>query len=171
MAEALVKTRLVSYLEAHPEGVDAGELAREALGFRGAHGAIAEKVVSAAIDYDARFLRLSSGNWVLQAKGNGVRLDAATFLCLGCVRSQEGGDDVALASRRVQATSDRGHFPEAVIGINPESHRALGEFASFAEGAIPVAFRLPRYQTTLNRLGRQILGRPLIQNGICLFRL
>ncbi|MFT5365752.1 MAG: hypothetical protein ACI8V2_000693 [Candidatus Latescibacterota bacterium] len=170
MAETVAKTRLVSFLEAHPEGVEAEVLAREALDLRGAQGAIAEKVVSTAIDDDGRFVRLASGKWVLKAKGKAVGLDAAMFVCLGCVPSEEGGDHVALAGRRVQMRADDALFAPVVAGIDGDGYEALSSFAHFAEGAMPVAFRLPRYRSALNRLGRMVLGRSFLQDGICLFR-
>lgn len=171
VAEAVVKTRLVSFLEAHPEGVDADVLAREALGLVGAQGAVAEKVVSAAIDDDVRFARLASGKWTLKTKRKAVGLDTALFVSLGCVPSQEGGDDVSLAGRRVQVRGEEALFAPVVISVDNQGYDALMSFAHFAEGAIPVAFRLPRYRSALNRLGRMVLGRSFLQDGICLFRL
>ncbi|MBT3604612.1 MAG: GIY-YIG nuclease family protein [Candidatus Latescibacteria bacterium] len=171
MAEAVVKTRLVAFLEAHPEGVDPDVLAREALGIVGAKGAIAEKVVSAAIDDDARFARLASGKWALKTKRKAVDFDTALFVSLGCVPSQEGGDEVALAGRRVLVRGEEALFAPIVVGVDSDGYDALMSFAQFAEGAIPVAFRLPRYRSALNRLGRMVLGRSFLQEGICLFRL
>ena len=171
MADTLVKARLVSFLEAHPKGVTADVLASEALGFKGAQGAIAEKVVSAAIDKDGRFVRLGSGKWVLKAQNKAIGLNAALFVCLGCVASSEGGDAVALAGRRVQMSGDETLFPPGVVKVDGEGYETLLSFTHFAEGAVPVAFRLPRYRSAVNRLGRMILGRSFLEDGICLFRL
>lgn len=171
MAETLVKARLVSFLEAHPNGVPADVLASEALGFKGAQGAIAEKVVSAAIDKDGRFVRLGSGKWVLKTQNKAIGLDAALFVCLGCVARADGGDAVFLAGRRVQMNGDETLFPPVVVRVDGEGYETLSSFTHFAEGAVPVAFRLPRYRSAVNRLGRMILGRAFLQDGVCLFRL
>ena len=171
MAETLVKARLVSFLEAHPDGVSADVLAREALGLKGAQGAIAEKVVSAAIDKDGRFVRVGAGKWVLKAQNKTMGLNAALFVCLGCVVGADGNDAVALAGRRVQMDGDEALFPPVVVQVDGEGYETLASFTHFAEGAVPVAFRLPRYRSVVNRLGRMILGRSFLQEGICLFRL
>ena len=172
MAEAVVKTRLVSFLEAHPNGVEAEVLAREAMGFQGMiNGPIAEKVVSAAIEGDGRFVRLASGKWILNTQKKSVGLGAALFVCVGCVSSQDGSDDVALAGRKVQLGGDSTLFAPVVVNVTDEGYEALSSFAHFADGALPVAFRLPRYRSALNRLGRMVLGRTFLQDGICLFRM
>lgn len=172
LAEAVVKTRMVSFLEAHPNGVEAAVLAREAMGFQSTiNAAIAEKVVSAAIEDDGRFVRLASGKWTLKTKSKSVGLEAALFVCMGCVPSQEGSNDVALAGRRVQMGGDTTLFTPVVVNVTDEGYEALSSFAQFAEGALPVAFRLPRYRSALNRLGRMVLGRTFLQDGICLFRM
>jgi DNA polymerase III epsilon subunit-like protein len=171
LAKTGVKARLVSFLEAHPNGVAADVLAREALGIKGAQGAIAEKVVSAAIDNDGQFVRLGSGKWVLKAQNKAIGLQAALFVCLGCVHSTEGGDAVALAGRRIQMNGDEALFPPVVVRVDGEGYEILSSFTHFSEGAVPVAFRLPRYRSAVNRLGRMILGRSFLQEGICLFRL
>lgn len=171
MAEAFVKAQLVSFLEARPEGVEASELAQEALGLRGAQGAIAEKVVLAAIDDDGRFVRLASGKWVLKAKGKAVELESAMFVCLGCTQSQDGQDDLALAGFRVQVHGAGTSFGPVVVRVDDDGYEALSSFAHFVEGALPVAFRLPRYRSVVNRLGRMVLGKSFLKDGICLFRL
>lgn len=171
MADALVKSRLITYLEEHPNGVASEVLARDVMGFKGAVAALADTVVAAAVEDDGRFVKLASGNWVLKGKNKAVGLDAALFLCLGCVSSQDGNDEVAVAGRRVQARGDESLFPLVVVRVDGEGYEALSSFAQFAEGAVPVAFRLPRYRSAINRLGRMVLGRSFLQTGICLFRL
>lgn len=171
MSDAVIKTKFVEFLEAHPEGATADVLAQEVMGLQGAQGAIAQKVVSTALEGDARFARLASGMWTFKARGKKVGLDATLFVCLGCVSRQDGGDGIWLAGRRMQLQGDVAPFAKTWVGLDGDGFDTLQAFANFSEGAVPVAFRLPRFRSAINRLGRMILGRPFLPHGICLFRL
>ena len=164
-----VKDRIYAFLEERDTGVHAEVLASEVLGLRGARGSIADKVVRAAIDDDPRFVCDRSGMWQLRPPGQGKTLREVSFFCFGLIPSADA-EVYVLAGRKVQMGGRETLFPMVQVRLDGRE----GILDSFAEGvsdAIPVGFQWSRMQRGLNRLSRLVMGKAIVDSGICLFRL
>ena len=164
------RDRLYAFLEDSETGVRAETLALKVLGLKGARGAIAEKVVQAAIDDDPRFVQMHDGLWRLKPPGQGTTLQEVSFVCTGLIASVDS-NVYALAGRKVQVRGSETLFPSVEIATDEKGKEALVSFAAFAKDAVPAGFRLPKMQKELNRLGRIVIGNSVLEGGICLFRL
>ena len=96
-----VKQRIRDFLAHHDAGVRAEVLAYEALGLRGAVGAIADRVVRAAVAGDPGFVCDSGGMWYLKSSVRETALREISFVCVGLVPSADA-EVHALAGRKVQ---------------------------------------------------------------------
>ena len=164
-----VKDRIYAFLEQRDTGVQAEVLASEALGLHGARGSIADKVVRAAIDDDPRFACDRGGLWYLRPPGQGKTLQEVSFFCLGVVASADA-EVYELAGRKVQMGGRETLFPMVQVRLDGRK----GILDSYAEGmrdAIPVGFQWSRMRRDLNRVSRMVIGREIVDSGICLFRL
>ena len=164
-----VKDRIYAFLEERDTGVQAEVLASEALGLHGARGSIADKVVRAAIDDDSRFVCDNSGMWYLRPPGQGRTLREVSFFCFGLIPSADA-EVYALAGRKVQVGGRETLFPTVRVRRGDRE----GILDSFAEGvsdAIPAGFQWSRMKRDLNRLSRLMMGKAIVDSGICLFRL
>ena len=164
-----VKDRIYAFLEQRDVGVHAEVLASEALGLHGARGSIADQVVRAAIDDDPRFVCDRSGLWYLRPPGQGKTLREVSFFCFGLVPS-ENAEVYELAGRKVQMHGRETLFPPVQVRMGDRE----GILDSYAEGvrdAIPAGFQWSRMQRDLNRMSRLMMGKDVVDSGICLFRL
>ncbi|MDE2797648.1 MAG: GIY-YIG nuclease family protein [Gemmatimonadota bacterium] len=164
-----VKDRIYAFLEQRDTGVHAEVLASEALGLYGARGPIADKVVRAAVEDDSRFVCDRSGMWYLRPPGQGKTLREVSFFCFGLVPSADA-EVYALAGRKVQMGGRETLFPMVQVRLDGRE----GILDSFAEGvsdAIPVGFQWSRMRRDLNRMSRLMMGKDVVDSGICLFRL
>ncbi|MCY3869782.1 MAG: GIY-YIG nuclease family protein [Gemmatimonadetes bacterium] len=165
----IVKDRIYAFLEQRDTGVHADVLASEALGLHGARGSIADKVVRAAIDDDPRFVCDRSGMWYLRPPGQGKTLREVCFFCFGLVPS-ENAEVYELAGRKVQMSERETLFPPVQVRMGDRE----GILDSYAEGmrdAIPAGFQWSRMRRDLNRMSRLMMGKDVVDSGICLFRL
>lgn len=164
-----VKDRIYAFLEQRDTGVHADVLAYEALGLHGAHGSIADKVVRAAIDDDPRFVCDRNGMWYLRPPGQGKTLREVCFFCFGLIPSADA-EVYVLAGRKVQMGARETLFPPVQVRMGDRE----GILDSYAEGmrdAIPVGFQWSRMRRDLNRMSRLMMGKDVVDFGICLFRL
>ncbi len=164
-----VKDRIYAFLEERDTGVQAEVLAYEAMGLHGARGPVADKVVRAAVDDDPRFVCDRSGRWYLRPPGQGRTLREVSFFCFGLVPSADA-EVYALAGRKVQMGGRETLFPTVQVRIDGRE----GILDSYAEGvrdAIPVGFQWSRMKRDLSRLSRLMMGKDVVDSGICLFRL
>ncbi len=164
-----VKDRIYAFLEQCDTGVHAEVLASEAMGLHGARGSIADKVVRAAVDDDSRFVCDRSGLWYLRPPGQGKTLREVSFFCFGLVPSADA-EVYALAGRKVQMGGHETLFPTVQVRMGDRE----GILDSYAEGvrdAIPAGFQWSRMKRDLNRLSRLMMGKDVVDSGICLFRL
>ncbi len=164
-----VKDRIYAFLEQRDTGVHAEVLASEALGLHGARGPIADKVVRAAIDDDSRFACDRGGLWYLRPPGQGKTLQEVSFFCLGVVASADA-EVYELAGRKVQMGGRETLFPTVRVRMD-EREESLDSYAEGMRDAIPVGFQWSRMRRDLNRLSRLVMGRGIVDSGICLFRL
>lgn len=164
-----VKDRIYAFLEQRDAGVHAEVLASEALGLHGARGSIADQVVRAAIDDDPRFVCDRSGLWYLRPPGQGKTLREVSFFCFGLIPSEDA-EVYALAGRKVQMRGRETMLPTVRVRLDGRE----GILDSYAEGvrdAIPAGFQWSRMRRDLNRLSRLMMGKDVVDSGICLFRL
>ena len=164
-----VKDRIYAFLEQRDTGVHADVLAYEALGLHGAHGSIADKVVRAAIDDDPRFVCDRSGMWYLRPPGQGKTLREVSFFCFGLIPS-ENAEVYVLAGRKVQIRGDEALFPAVQVRMDAREE-ILVSYAEEVRDAIPAGFQWPRMKRDLNRLCFLMMGKDVVDSGICLFRL
>ena len=164
-----VKDRIYAFLEEHDTGVQAEVLAYEALGLHGARGSIADKVVRAAIDDDSRFVCDNSGMWYLRPPGQGKTLQEVSFFCFGLIPSADA-EVYALAGRKVQVGGRETLFPTVRVRRG-DREESLDSYAEEVRDAIPVGFQWSRLKRDLNRLSRLMMGKAIVDSGICLFRL
>ena len=164
-----VKDRIYAFLEERDTGVQAEVLASEALGLHGARGSIADKVVRAAIDDDSRFVCDNSGMWYLRPPGQGRTLQEVSFFCFGLIPSADA-EVYALAGRKVQVGGRETLFPTVRIRRG-DREESLDSYAEEVRDAIPAGFQWSRMKRDLNRLSRLMMGKAIVDSGICLFRL
>ncbi len=168
-----MKERISRFLELQPQGATSEEIAAEALNLRGARGAVADKIVEAAVDGDAQVVMGRDGLWTLKSASRTIR--EATFVTLGVRAGVDGAGSerlVGIVGRRFGMEGQQERFPEAAVGeVGEAEKQAFLSFASFARSAVPVAFRLPRLRRLVNRCARGTLGHPLLEEGVCLYRL
>lgn len=173
MKSEKIKERIVRFLELQPKGATSEEIAGGALKLGGARGAVADKIVEAAVDGDARVVMGRDGLWTLASASRTIR--KATFVSMGVRAGVDGSGSERLsgiAGRRFGMEGLQERFPEAAVGeVGEEEKQAFLSFASFARSAVPVAFRLPRLSRLVNRCARWALGHPLLKEGVCLYRL
>ena len=164
-----VKDRIYAFLEERDTGVQAEVLAYEALGLHGARGPVADKVVRAAIDDDSRFVCDRNGMWYLRPPGQGKTLREVSFFCFGLVPSADA-EVYVLAGRKVQMGGRETLFPTVRIRMDGREG-ILDSYAEEVRDAIPVGFQWSRMKRDLNRLSRLVMGKAIVDSGICLFRL
>ena len=164
-----VKDRIYAFLEQRGTGVHAEVLAYEALGLHGARGPIADKVVRAAIDDDPRFVCDGSGMWYLRPPGQGKTLREVSFFCFGLIPSADA-EVYALAGRKVQTHGRETLFPTVQVRRDNQEE-ILASYVEEIKNAIPAGFQWSRMQRDLNRLSRLVMGKAIVDSGICLFRL
>ena len=164
-----VKDRIYAFLEERDTGVQAEVLASEALGLHGARGSIADKVVRAAIDDDSRFVCDNSGMWYLRPPGQGKTLQEVSFFCFGLIPSADA-EVYALAGRKVQVGGRETLFPTVRVRRG-DREESLDSYAEEVRDAIPAGFQWSRMKRDLNRLSRLMMGKAIVDSGICLFRL
>lgn len=164
-----VKQRIRDFLAHHDAGVRAEVLAYEALGLRGAVGAIADKVVRAAVAGDPGFVCDSGGMWYLKSSGRETALREIAFVCVGLVPSANA-EVHALAGRKVQMDGRETLFPPVRIRMGERAETWVS-YAEFAKDAVLVGFQWPKVQRAVNGLSRAAMGEAIAESGICLFRL
>ena len=164
-----VKDRIYAFLEQRDTGVQAEVLAYEALGLHGARGPVADKVVRAAVDDDSRFVCDRNGMWYLRPPGQGKTLREVSFFCFGLVPSADA-EVYALAGRKVQMGARETLFPPVQVRMDGREG-ILDSYAEEVRDAIPVGFQWSRMKRDLNRLSRLVMGKAIVDSGICLFRL
>ena len=171
-----MRDRIRHYLEARPEGASSEELAALVLNLKGAGGAVADRILAAAVAGDARLAKGRDGLWTLKPVSRATPLREATFLAIG-VRPPGGEGSpperaMEIAGCRFRMEGPRERFAEVRIGGTRRSERgALSSFAAFARGTVPSAFRLPRLRRLVNGSARLALGYPFLDGGVCLYRL
>ena len=164
-----VKDRIYAFLEERDTGVQAEVLAYEALGLHGARGSIADKVVRAAVEDDSRFVCDNSGMWYLRPPGQGKTLQEVSFFCFGLIPSADA-EVYALAGRKVQVGGRETLFPTVRVRRG-DREESLDSYAEEVRDAIPAGFQWSRLKRDLNRLSRLMMGKAIVDSGICLFRL
>jgi len=168
--------RIYLFLESRSDGATSEEIASSVLNLRGARGAIADKIVAAAVEGDARFFRGADGVWTLRPVLPATPLREAVFTTLGgrlAVPTGAGPERlVGVAARRVRIGAPDGRMLEVALdGASEERIRAIGAFTAFSRGTVPAAFRLSRFKRLMRRAAGDVLGAPALADGICLFRL
>ena len=162
--------RIREFLAERPEGATSEDIAAQVLRLKGARGTVADRVVDAALAEDRQVARGGDGIWRLRSASRALK--GAEFVSIG-VRSSppEDGPEqlVGLAAMRCSLGGQPRWFPEVqVVGGDGE---ALESFAAFVEGEMPAAFRLPRVRRLVNGSALASLGRPVVAEGLCLYRL
>lgn len=168
--------RIYLFLESRPDGATSEEIASSVLNLRGARGVIADKIVAAAVEGDARFFRGANGVWALKPVLPATPFREVVFTTLGgrIVAPTGAGSEqlVGVAARRVRIGAPDGRMLEVALGDAPEERtRAIEAFATFSSGTVPVAFRLSRFKRLMRRAAGEALGAPVLTDGICLYRL
>lgn len=74
------RDRIHTYLKGHPSGASSEEIAAEVLKLRGGNPGMFERVVGAALQDDARFVRSSEGRWRLTPPQRAKPLDRVSFI-------------------------------------------------------------------------------------------
>lgn len=164
-----VKDRIYDFLEQRDTGVHAEVLAYEALGLHGARGPIADKVVRAAVEDDSRFACDGDGLWYLRPPGQEKNLREVSFFCFGLIPSADA-EVYALAGRKVQMGRRETLFPMVQVRLDGREE-ILDSFAEGVSDAIPAGFQWPKMRRDLNRVSRMVMGKDVVDSGICLFRL
>ena len=166
-----MKERIHEFLQNQDGRATSEMIASEALGLKGAKGGVADRVVEAAIEGDLRFSQRTNGVWILAPPKKETPIRDAQALIVGAIESNLDSS-IKLAACRVHSQGPGIEFPE--FEIDPQkvdSVEGLESFASFALDLVPVSFRFPRISRQVNHVARQILGKPIFSEGICLFRL
>ena len=162
--------RIREFLAEHPEGATSEEIATEVLRLQGARGTVADRVVDAALEENEQVSRGDDGFWRIRPTSRPVK--GAEFLAVGVRISppEEGPQQlVGLAAVRCSLNGTPRRFPE--VQVAGRARETLESFATFADGAIPAAFRLPRIRRLINGSARATLGHPILEEGMCLYRL
>ncbi len=162
--------RIHEFLAERPDGATSEDIAAQVLRLQGARGTVADRVVDAALEEDRQISRGSDGMWRLRPESSA--LTGAEFVSIGVRASlPEDGPErvVGLAALRCGLHGQPRWFSEVQIEEGPRE--ALESFAEFAEGAVPAAFRLPRIRRLINGAARASLGRAVLAEGLCLYRL
>ena len=170
ICERLVTDRLYAFLVENGGEVGAEEIAAEALGLRGARGAIADRIVATAASEDPRVVRGTTG-WTIAAPSSSQKARNARYLMIA-----EGGRDGTqwiavrgLGFDGAEKTVD-GAFE---IDDRAKAIHTLEGIEDLAANSVAVAFRLPGVRERINRQSRTWLGRAVLpeDGGLCLFRL
>jgi hypothetical protein len=162
--------KVVEYLTDKPDGASAEEIARDAIGLRGAIGVVAAHVVRAAADGDERIVEGPDGQWFIGKGRKEKGLRGRSFVTI-VSRMNEKGVLMVGATR----TGFEGPVKSVHIEVPPHRSestlRVLENLADLADGAVTVGFRLPTSANLVNRAARFYLGRTLVGDGLCLSRL
>jgi hypothetical protein len=169
-----VKDRIYDYLEDLGDPASSEAIASEVLRLKGATGAVADRIVAAAVEADRRFLQVGDGMWTLGRAPVVPTLEQAVFLAVGTIMSppQSGNHATVLelSACRVGLNAPPERLP-AVDTTGPEAAAGLAAFSAFSEGSTAAAFRYPRIRARLNHLSQGMIGDSLVGPGLCLHRL
>jgi hypothetical protein len=171
-----MRDRIRRFLEERDTGASSEEIAAYVLKLRGAAGAVADRVVEAAVEGDAQFVRDGAGAWTLRPVNATTPLREVLFVVAGArpaVPVGRGAERLgSICGIRVGVGHAEERLPETRVGPDATAARgALASFESFSQGAVPAAFRLPRVRRLVNRSSHEVLGRPVLEGGICLYRM
>jgi len=168
--ENLLRSRLCKFLEEHPAGASSDVLAREALGLAGAVGPVADKVVAAAADGDARISQRSNGLWALGEPGE-RRIRDTPFAAIALKTEGDGAFRTVREAAAVRFSLDGESMVYTSSLEESTSGSAYDSLADFIGDAVPVAFRLPGVRRSLDRWRASMGGRWQPEVGLCLFRM
>jgi predicted GIY-YIG superfamily endonuclease len=162
--------KVFEYLTDRPDGASAEEIAREALGLRGAVGIVATRVVRAAAETDSRIVEGEGGQWLIHSGPKEKDLRASSFLLLAS-RSHEDGS-LAIAATWTSFEEKRGTKSYVLTpGRSEGSTGLLNDLEELARSAVPAGHRFATVRNAINRASRFHVGRESLPAGLCLSRL
>ncbi len=162
--------KVFEYLVDRPDGAAAEEIAREALGLKGAVGVVADRVVKAAAEADPRIVTDAKGQWVVCAGPQEQTLRRCRYLVTVCRVNEDG--TVAVSVARITFDGNTSTESCLISAVRSEAAaRELDRFWGLAEGCIPAGFRYATVRGIVNPISRLQLGRESLHEGLCLSRL
>ncbi|MBS12487.1 MAG: hypothetical protein CME19_12885 [Gemmatimonadetes bacterium] len=162
--------RVTQFLSDRPQGATAEEIAREALGLKGAVGPVAAQVIRAASEEDPRIVEERDGLWVFREKGGDRRLRETTYVIV----ASRDRDDGAVEFGIVRATFDGIDSVETYTvepGAAESAVRVIEQLSTSIGACLPSGFRLSSARRRLNGMARLYIGRTIVPSGICIARL
>lgn len=162
--------RLTEYLEARPEGASAEEIAREALGLKGAVGPVAQQVVRAAAEADARIAEVGEGRWAIREAPVERGLRTTPYAVLHVGRPDDGSLTVTVTRVTFKGADEVTSF---TLGTerNGAATASVQALRDLLEGTVPAAYRFAGARDAVNRATRFLAGREGVGAGLCLARL
>ncbi|HAA75309.1 TPA: hypothetical protein DCE37_09335, partial [Candidatus Latescibacteria bacterium] len=133
--------RVTQFLSDRPQGATAEEIAREALGLKGAVGPVAAQVIRAASEEDPRIVEERDGLWVFREKGGDRRLRETTYVIV----ASRDRDDGAVEFGIVRATFDGIDSVETYTvepGAAESAVRVIEQLSTSIGACLPSGFRL-----------------------------
>ena len=151
-----MRDRIRRFLEARGTGATSEEIAAYVLKLQ---GAVADRVVEAAVEGDGQFARDGAGIWTVRPETATKSLREVLFVVPGARPAAPAGQGTRrlgfICGVRVGLSGAEERFPGTSIGPGAAAaHKALASFESFSQGAVPAAFRLPRVRRDLSDWGR-----------------
>jgi hypothetical protein len=162
--------RVVEYLTDRQDGATAEEIAREAMGLRGAIGVVATSVVRAAAEADERIVEGPDGLWFIGKARKERRLRDCSFVTVVCRTTDEGGLMVGATQTGFENPTEPVSF-EVPPTRSEASIDVLNRLGDLVSGSVAVGFRLATIGNLINQTARLHVGRTLLTEGLCLSRL
>lgn len=162
--------KVADYLTDRPDGATAEEIAREALGLRGAVGPVATQVIRAAAETNERIRQRDDGRWHLHAGETAHRLRTTVYASIATREREDGTLEVAVTRVGFAATEETETY-ELPRGRSDAGNAAADRLSGAVAPGVPIAFRLASVRGGLNKVSRLQIGRSCIPEGLCLSKL
>ena len=162
--------KVTEYLTARPEGASAEEIAREALGLKGAVGPVASQVIRAAAETDPRITQAAGGLWTLREVSEEKCLRDGTYVTVVSRELPDGTLEITVT----RVTFDGMALTESYLVPRGRSEAAgceLNRLEGQIQGAVPGGFRFATTRRRLNQVSRLQIGRDALPQGLCLSKL
>ena len=162
--------KVSDYLADRPEGATAEDIAREALGLKGAVGPVANQVIRAAAETDSRITLADDGLWTLRKTSGRKGLRSSPYATIVLREDAEGALDIAVTRATFDGEARTESF-HIVRGRSETAARELDRLGALIEGAVLGGFRYASIRGSLNGVSRLQVGREVLRPGLCLTKL